>query len=415
MMSLSGLTLHAQRDSRTMENGVVTVILNEKDADGKDVEKVMKENAPQAPNDNGLPRFAIVGKERQFYIGIGAQFLGEGVMDWGGEMPSAINFIPSSIIGATPGNGGNLRFAWQTSSVYMNVLAMPHTDNQVGLFFKLNFTGNNSNPCVSHFYAKYKGLTVGYTNSAFTDGSAQPMTIDNQGPNGYPSITMFTAYWTQPLGQNFTGAIGIDAPSASFTNGPQTTNVNQRIPAIPLYVQYGWDEGAGHIRLSGIIRPMQYRDVAAGKNETLVGAGIQLSGMTPVAGGLSVQWNGAYGRGIGTYIQDDNGLGLDATASSREGKLSMVKTLGVTGGLNYVFSPKLSGNVVYSHVTNHLGGNGEATGAQYRQGNYVAANLLYNVNKFVGAGVEYDYGQRKSFDGASEHVNRIQCQLSVTF
>lgn len=412
-MACSGLSLSAQRDNRTMENGVVTVVVNDSTGRAAEVEKAMKENAPTTPHDNGLPRFAIIGKERQFYIGIGAQFLGEGVMDWGDNMPSAINFIPSSITPSSPGNRSNLRFAWQTSSVYMNVLAMPHTNNQVGLFFKTDFTASSLN--VSHFYAKYRGLTAGFTNSAFTDGAAEPMTIDNQGPNGYPSLTLFTAYWTQQFTNHLSGAIGIDAPNISLSQGAKTASVNQRIPTIPLYLQYGWDDGSGHIRLSGIVRTIQYRDIVKGENETMVGGGVQLSGMSKLTDKLSVQWNGAYGCGIGTYIQGDNGLGLDASESTTAGKLEMMKTMGVTGGLNYCFSSKVSSNLVYSHVTNWLGDNGKINGDQYRYGDYVAANVLYNINKFVAAGIEYDYGHRKSFDGTSEHTNRIQCQLSVTF
>ena len=117
-----------------MESGVTTLIHNE-DANPDDVEKTMKGNAPKATKDNGLPRFAIVGKNNDFYLGIGGQFLGEGVYTWGDNMPSPTLFTPSALTPATPGNGGNTQFAWQTSSLYMNWVAMPGSDNQIGIFF----------------------------------------------------------------------------------------------------------------------------------------------------------------------------------------------------------------------------------------------------------------------------------------
>lgn len=405
----------AQRDNRTFEDEVVTIIVNEDSADPAKVEQAFKENAPTTPRDNGLPRFAIVGKDHQFYIGVGAQFLGEGVYDFGGDMPSTLNFTPSSLVAPAPGNDGNLGFAWQSSSIYMNIVAMPHTDNSVGIFFKGNFTGNGNAFNCSHFYAKYRGLTVGYTNSAFTDGAAMPYTIDNEGPNGYPSLSLFTAYWQQNFGHGLSGAIGIDAPSADLTTTSASSQINQRIPAVPLYVQYAWAGGASHVRLSGLVRPLQYRNLATAKNNTLVGLGAQVSGMTSIVGNLSMQYNIAYGCGIGDYIQDDNGLGLDATPTATAGKLAMVKTMGVTGGLSYAFSKKATANVSYSHVTNWLGDNALTEADQYRHGDYLAANVVLNINKFVSAGVEYDYGCRKSFDGKSLHDNRIQCQLAVTF
>ena len=414
LSSAATFSAWAQRDARHMEKGVTTPLHNE-NADRDDVEKRMKENAPKAPNDNGLPRFALVGKNNEFYLGIGGQFLGEGVFTWGDNMPSATLFTPAALTPKTPGNGGNTQFGWQTSSIYMNFVAMPGTDNQIGIFFKANFMGNNNAFNCFHFYAKYRGLTAGYTNSLFTDGAAEPMTIDFEGPNGYPFTTLFTAYWEQNFTKNFSGAIGIDAPSVSMTTGATTTKVNQRIPAIPLYLQYAWNDGAAHVRLSGIVRPIQYRNLTDESNSTLTGGGIQLSGMSKVVGNLSANFNATYGRGIGSYLQDDSGLGMDAVTSTEAGKMETVKTFGVTGGLSYRFSPKVSSNVTYSHLVNSLPDNAVVSDSQYRYGDYVAANVIYNINKFVSAGIEYDYGHRKDFNGEGLHANRLQCQLAVTF
>lgn len=407
-------TMHAQRDNRSHEENVVTTV-GDNEAKATDVEAAFKKNAPASPRENGLPRFAIVGKDSKFYLGIGAQFLGEGVFDWGDEMPSALEFTPSSITERTPGNGSNTRFAWQSSSFYMNIVAMPGSKDQIGLFFKANFTGANNGLQLYHIYAKYRGLTVGYTRSLFTDAAAEPFTIDYEGPNGYPYVQNFTAYWEQPFAKGFSGAIGIDAPSGSITTGVSTSKVNQRIPAVPMYLQYAWNGGASHIRLSGLIRPIEYRDMAERENKTIVGGGVQVSGMTGIAGGLSAQFNAAYGKGIGSYLQDDEGLGIDATTIAESGKLKATTTMGVTGGLTYKFSPKVSSNLVYSHLTNWYDDKATGISTDYRYGDYVAANVVYALNKFVSMGLEYDYGHRKSVDGTGLHTNRIQCQFGVTF
>ena len=406
--------VNAQRDNRSHEENVVSVVGNEQ-VDAKDVERAFKSNAPTSPKENGLPRFAIVGKDGKFYLGLGAQFLGEGVFDWGDELPSALMMTPSAITSRTPGNGGNLRFAWQSSSIYMNFVAMPGSKNSVGLFFKADFTGNNNSFSIYHLYAKYRGLTVGYTASLFTDASAEPFTIDYAGPNGYPYLTLFTAYWQQNFTKNFSGAIGIDAPTASISTASTTAMVNQRVPAVPLYLQYAWNGGASHVRLSGIMRPMQYRNEAAEKNKTIVGGGVQLSGMTDIVGGLSLQFNAAYGKGMGTYLQDDNGLGLDAVATVDAGELKAVTNLGITGGLSYQLSPKVTSNLVYSHLTNWFDTDAAVVISYYRYGDYVAANVIYAINKFVSAGIEYDYGHSKSVDGTGLHSNRLQCQFAITF
>lgn len=404
----------AQRDNRSHEENVVSAFAHE-DTDHSRVEKIIKANAPSSPKDNGMPRFVIVGKDHQFYLGLGAQFLGEGVFDWGDDMPSPFLMTPSSIVPSTPGNGASTRFAWQTSSIYMNFVALPGTSNQIGLFFKGNFKGANNTFHCHHFYARFRGLTAGYTTGPFVDAFAEPFTIDNEGPNGYPYLTLFTAYWQQAFTSHFSGAIGIDAPSASITTGTETSIVNQRIPALPAYLQYSWAGGGSHIRLSGILRPLQYRDLVRGANKTIAGAGMQVSGVAALASNLSLQYNAAYGKGIGNYLQDDTGLGLDVVPTTAEGTLKAVETMGLTAGLSYRFSPKVSSNLVYSHLSNWFGEKTVLDGSSYRNGDYVAANVVYAINKFVSAGIEYDYGHRRNIDGSSLHTNRLQCQLAVTF
>lgn len=410
----TSFTAAAQRDSRHFEKGVVTVI-NSDTTDASRVEKVLKQNAPTAPNDNGLPRFALVGKDDKFYVAFGGQFLGEGAFDFGDQMSSPLLFTPSAITPSSPGNRSNLGFGWQSSSIYMNFVALPGDKNQVGLFFKGNFMGNNNSFNCFHFYARYRGLTVGYTTGVFSDGAAEPMTIDFEGPNAYPYMTLFNASWTQKFNDHISAAVGIDAPSVSMTADGSTATVNQRIPAIPVYLQYAYNDGNAHVRLSGLVRPLQYRNLTANTNSTLTGLSVQLSGMTPIAGPLSLNYNVVYGRGISNYLQDDNGLGLDAVNLNESGKMGMVKSLGVTGGLSYDFNSRVSTNLTYSHLMNYLPDNAVAQDTQYRYGDYVAANVIYNINRYLSAGIEYDYGHRKSFNGDSLHANRLQLQFAVTF
>lgn len=411
---LGTFVMQAQRDNRRHEKGVVSVVNNDT-TDNSHAENAFKSIAPSSTKDNGLPRFAIMGKEHKFYLGIGGQFLGEAVYDIGAEVGSNTNFTPSAFTPALPGNGAGLGFAWQTSSIYLNFVALPLAANKVGLFFKANFKGANNTFHCSHFYAKYRGLTIGYTSSIFTDGEAEPMTIDSEGQNGYPDNTLYNISWVQKFTKHVSGAIGLDAPVTSLLTNAHTAMVKQRVPSIPFYVQYAWDDDASHVRLSGILRPMQYRDAVASRNGSFLGRGVQLSGETHIAGPVSLQLNAAYGHGIGSYIQDDEGVGLDGVPIGDTGRIGLVRTLGATAGVNIYISPKLSSNIVYSHLTNWLPRNAQVEPDTYRYGDYFAANVIYTINKFVSTGIEYDYGHRQAVDGACLHASRIQAQLAITF
>ncbi len=400
------------RDATTPTD--VTVVIGDRES-AAHAGEAFRDNAPVNPNDVGLPRFAIIGHENMFYLGIGLQFQGEAVFDWGDEMPSTINMIPNTLTPRTPGNGSNLRFSAETSSVYLSCVALPNNKNKVGLFFSANFTNNDYNFNLSHFYIKYRGLTAGYTNSAFTDGAVMPITIDNQGPNGVVNYTCVGGYWRQKFNKHWSGAIGLDAPSATMSYSSTTSQVSQRIPAFPVYLQYRWNK-KNHLRASALMRPMQYRNMADAKNVTPFGWGVQLSGISNIAGGLSVVFAGSYGKGIGQYLNGDNGLGYDAVpVANTPGKLDLVKSMGLMGGLVYNISSKLASNVTYSHLSNWLEHGSVLPEADYRYGDYVAANLIYTVNRIVAVGLEYDYAKKKTWGGDTLHANRVQCQLAVTF
>lgn len=393
----------------------VTVIVGDK-SNPEDVEIEFVNNAPANRRIQGLPRFAIVGNDNKFYLGVGAQFLGEGVFDFGDEMPSPVDFVPSSMTPSAKGDGARLRFSALTSSFYINAVALPGTKNRVGLFLKAEInSGNDYGFSISHFYINYRGFNVGYTSTLFQDGAAMPFTIDNQGPNGSAALTVFTANYTQAFGKGFSGAIGVENPTANMNCGSHARQVSQRIPAVPLYLQYAWGGGAGHIRLSGIVRPLQYRDLVAGKNRTICGGGVQLSGMVPVADPFTIYYGATYGKGIADYIQDDTGLRLDAVAEGSSGKCKAVTTFGVIGGISYRLTDRLTFNGVYSHLLNSHSDKAVVDGDTYRYGDYVAANLFYTFNKILAVGIEYDYGHVANFNDSRMHVSRLQAQLAVTF
>lgn len=404
-------TLFAASDGQ--EEEIVTVVVGDKGVTEEVVEE-LQDNAPQQKRESGLPRFAIVGHDKKFYMGIGAQLNGMASFDFGDEMPSSYNFIPSSMTPKVPGDGANLRFTAASSNIYLNVVAMPGTKDRVGLFFKGKFDGNY-NFKMSHFYATWRGLTAGYTNSLFEDTEAVPYTIDNQGPNGSSKLKVVRGSWTQKFTPNFSAAIGVEANTADMTTDAVTRQVTQRLPAIPLYLQYGWG-GSDHIRASFIFRPMQYRNLVENKNKTPLGWGVQLSGLSQIVPGVTFYYAGTYGHGIADYLQDDNGLGLDATPNvAKPGKMDLTESMGLTGGLGFQLSDKWESNLTYSHLTNWTHHSATPSDGTYRYGDYVAANLLYDMNRFLTLGVEYDYGHAKDWDGNALHSNRVMGLLQVTF
>ena len=362
-----------------------------------------------------------MGKENRFYLGLGGFIKGVGVFDFGNPIDNANDFTTADIPFDTPrGSGGKLQGSLGQSKIFINFVALPGSDNKVGAYISGDFTGSGNAFNLDHAYITYRGFTVGYTASLFEDGAAAPPTIDDEGPCGLVGTNNYLIDYTRSFGKRFKAGVGIELTSTSITTSASTGTVSQRIPDVPAYVQYSWADGNGWLRLSGLMRNVQYRDLVAGKNRNKVCWGAKLSGSSPIgATPLQVYYQAAYGRGIGGYIQDLGGLGLVLSPDDgNPGHLDAVKAWGAYAGLQYTFSPKVFASATYSqsraYAKSYAGGS-TPWNEQYKYAQYVVANVFYNILPGLQCGVEYLYGRRVDMDGASRHDNRFNTVLQFNF
>lgn len=419
-LTMAPAILSAQNHPTVPDEGEVKIIFDA----GKPDEKVYDafiENAPKRFNEPGVPRFAIKGKDRKFYLGIGGYIKGVGLFDWGNPIHNPNDFTTADIPFDTPkGDGGLIQGSFGQSTIFVNFVALPGTKNKVGAYISGKFTGPGNAFCLNHAYITYRGLTVGHTSSLFEDGAAAPPTIDSEGPCGLVGATNNLVNYQQSFSSRIKGGIGIELPDPSITTAAGTRTVTQRIPDIPAYIQYSWDNGSGWLRLSAIMRNTQYRDLIKDKNRNVTGWGVQLSGSSALGTTpLRAYYQAAYGRGIGGYIQDLAGLGLDLSPKAgQEGHLESVKAWGGYAGLQYTFSPKVFASVSYSHsrayAPRYMDGS-TPWDEQYKYAQYVSANVFYTIIPGLQCGVEYLYGRRVNMDGASRHDNRINTMLQFSF
>lgn len=405
------------------------------------VYNILVENAPQNPNIKDVPRFTLVGKDGKFYLGMGANVKMVGDFDWGAPLSNPNLFVPANLTPAEKGNRSQTLFSIGQSNLYWNFVALPGSDNQVGLFFDINFLGTTSHPeiAIHHAYLKYRGFTAGYIVSTFTDIKADPIAIDFAGPNAITFIRHPNIYYTYNFGKDkmWTAQLGLDMPLAetsdftldnknykengnAMTHGDYTKFIHQRMPDIPLFIQRAWADHNGWFRVSAIFRDLQYRDLYKGKNEGQFGWGIKASGSTPIVGGLSFTWQGVYGKGVASYIQDLTGEGLDLVpkvnknGSIEAGKMQTVKTWGAYGTLQYNFGKCAVWNATYSQVRAYAPNFGGDWSGMYKYAQYITTNLIFNVSSFGQVGCEYLYGRRMNYSGQQVHDNRIMLMLNVS-
>ena len=417
--AMAAICAMAQQHPSRPNEGTVKILF-EAETDTGNIYNVFVENAPQSFNVPGAPRFAIMGKDHKFYLGITGFVKGTMSYDFGHPINDPNKFTTSAIpMHQQPGNGGLIQFSAAQSAIAFNMVALPGTDNQIGAYISANFLGGNYNFNLQYAYLKYRGILAGYNHSLFSDMASAPPTIDYEGAPSLAPIPNGVLNYTHGFNPHWSAGIGLEMPIASATTTTGSYTVNQRVPDIPAYVQYCWDNGGSWLRLSGIVRNMMYRDVVADRNRSLVGWGVKLSGSTTIAGPLRAYCQGTYGKGIASYFQDlyDGGLDMVPDASTA-GQLSTVRAWGGLAGVQYTFSKNLFATVTYSQVRNYAPaytGGTTAWSDQYRYGQYVVANVFYNIKSYLQWGIEYLWGKRSDMNGLSAHDNRLQTMLQISF
>ena len=399
-------------------------LLNVKIADAQErdtiVLKVLEENAPKYFNAPGMPRFSVIGKEQEFYLGIGGYIRGSVSYDFGNPIESPVYFVTNAIpMNNPPGNSSLWQMSAASSNIFFNFVALPQTEDKVGAYIDFGFADgmNEYGFSLKAAYLTYRNWIVGYTTSLFTDGAAAAQTIDQQGPNAMTFLFNTVIDYQVALTKHWKVGIGAEMPSVNATYVLDRDAVNQRIPDIPFYVQYGWKEGKGWLRLSGILRNMGYYNNISRSRENEMGLGIKLSGASPFGSRFTLYSQSVFGKGIASYVQDLQGLGMDMVPlRDGSGEMEGVEVVASYLGLQYLISNKLSASATFSEVKCFFPDKAKPMPeGTYRNASYFVTNLIYKVSPVLTTGVEYLWGSRRNTDETYSHNNRVQMSLRVNF
>jgi hypothetical protein len=423
-------TAYAQYASGTTSDGVdIGVAELDLVAGGKVVDRgilvVLAENAPvhyQAPK---IPRFAIIGKEKQFYLGLGGYVRGTVSVDFGNPIDNPSYFTTADIAPVSAGNGAKTQVSMGTSNLFFNFVSLPGHKDQVGAYIDFNFDKEGYDLDLRHAYLTWRNFRAGYSYTLFSDQRCIPQTIDFEGAPSLASVrtSMFAWTWT---GKKWRAGAAIESPIYSVTESSTAQLVNQRIPSIPLYVAYQWTD-RHYTRLSAIARSIQYRNLSSAKNKERFGYGVQLSGVWGLTERLQLYYQGVYGDGIADYVQDLNDMNLDLVPDLKNGgKLKGTQQFGFMGGVRLSWTKRIQSNHLFSQVRSYVDhyDNATAVGSssearlpwddQYKYGQYLCNNVFYSLGQ-LQVGVEYLWGARKNMGGAFAHDNRLQVMAQINF
>lgn len=351
------------------------------------------------------PRFLFLDREGKIALGIGGQFYGTMFYDFDGISNAGTNFVPYDI--SSTSNASQMNWSANNSKVFLHLGGHDARLGYYQMYIQAGFSGPSSAFRLKQAWMGVGAWQVGLALSTFCD-PAGPATVDTQGSNGQVSLKNVHISYRPQLDEHWRLGIALEAPSASYTLAPATSNAtSQRVPDVPTFVEYTWDQHASHIRLSGIVRNLAY--MADGLKFT-PGYGVQVSSNWQVTRPLSVYADATYGRGIAAYINDLGGNGLDLIPSASDpAKLIAPRLLALAGSLHYDITPSLFANVVAGYVrlydTFSLGPDA------YRHGVYFSANAFYTLLPNCLIGLEYAHGTRNP----SMVANRLTTAMRLSF
>jgi hypothetical protein len=267
---------------------------------------------------------------------------------------------------------------------------------------------------------------LGQQDSVFQDSQAWPSTVDFAGPRGIVSIRQPVARVTIPVYDKLYWAMGVERPFSDVTTNGLGTPA-QDVPDFTTHLRYETD--VGHVQLSSIFRRIGYQPTGL---ETInrSGWGVSASGVVhPWAllmgsdllheeypscwerSRLLAQYN--VGNGIGRYIDDLIGIGLDGQVDPVTGQLHTVYATGWTASYEQYLSASWLVNFTYSGV---LTGNApNQPGTTYVGAKYVAVSLWWFPIRNLSTGVEYLWGERKDLNGQRGKANRMDALVQYNF
>ena len=287
--------------------------------------------------------------------------------------------------------------------------------------------GGGGNPFrLRHAFVDFGYFRVGQQNTVFMDANTWPSLVDFQGPAGWVNARRPGMRMTIPIADKLFWAGGIEQPFSDITTNGLGTNV-QEMPDFATHVRYEAD--LGHVQVSGIARSIGYRPTGGSVTQrgawgmgasTVFHPWAALIGSNPVQKanptGLErsrIIGQYTFGWGIGRYLLDTAGLGLDGQVDPTTGSFDVPYTAGWLVSYEHWFTEKWLSSVTYSAV--QAASNGDQPGTTYSAARYLAVNLWYIPVRNVSIGAEYLYGQRKNLNGQRGDANRFQLMFQYNF
>lgn len=361
------------------------------------------------------PYFLLMSRDAKLAMGIGGSVRMRGWYDFDGSMP-VNGFVPYMIpVPKDPAHNRRLGGTPGGTALFFRVIGRNPVLGDIMGYIQCDFSGANDVTFrLKKAYAEIGDWTVGYASTTFSDPMADAPTIDGAGQNGRINRSSMLIRWMHTFRNRWGVAVSVEMPQSSVDGDETNTQkIDDWIPDFAAFLQYQWGHNQ-HLRLSGTLRTLPYRDLISGTNRNVVGWGVQLSAVIWPLPNLALYGTVNTGRGYSSYMGDLSIGAYDLTNDAKHpGRMYAPMAFGINLGARYNFT-----NSIYTCIA--LGRaqykpRGDVDPDEYRYGLYGAVNLFWEPTSRLQIGAEYLIGARHNFNGEHGSANRVDFLFQFAF
>ncbi len=364
------------------------------------------------------PYFMLMSKSGDLAMGVGGTVRMRCWYDWNGAMSNSA-FIPYLI--SIPNNPTRDHWFSSTPSGTALFARVFGHSRKVGLYqayIEAKFSGyGNRDFKLSKAYFSVGDWTVGYAPSTYTDPMAAPPTVDSQGPNSLMNYTNVLIRWMHTFKKGIVVAASVESPDGSIpVLDGKYTGCSDFMPNVAAFLQYQWNGGQQHVRLSGIMRGLEYRDLVESGNHKIIGWGLHLSTVFRPVGPLTVYGGVNYGKGVSNMVQDLQNSPMDLLGDvDNPGKMYAPASMGWYAALQYHFAPNVFSTIMFSEERFLPKHDPIEDNYTYKYGLYGAANVFWEIHPRCQIGLEYNIGKRMDINHRNKCADRVSLMGQFSF
>lgn len=370
----------------------------------------------RAFQDPEAPYFMLMSKDKHLAFGVGGLLVARGWFDWNGVVPDYIYSPYNITIPRDPAHMHELRASMANTGFFATLLGRNTVVGDFMAYIEGGFRGyNRTDFRLRKAYIQVKGFTAGLHYSTFLDIAALPPSVDGGTAAGTIDRANVLVRYQHNFKSGWSVAGALEFPTTAIDDDTESTKAcSPFLPDVAAFGQYQWDEGYSHVRLSGLLRTLSYRNLLQQKNHNKLGWGIALSSAIKIIPNLSIYADVIYGAGHNGYLGDlSNGEHDLVAVAGQPGVLETPRSFSYLGGLKYNFKPELYASASFSQIFNYE--KNPANPDSYKSGFCGNVNFFWEVTPRLTVGGGYIIGKRVNFSGASAITDRAEIMLKLSF